>query len=323
MRLPLLLLLSVFLSSHFASAQNYKKEVVISDSLFQVYKQLNDAETRLMEFKDSDEILRAKLVQLEQINRSRRKFKRQEVRLDIFTCRVANKMAREAAEHRFTGHWNLAGHKPYHRYGLEGGFDHVGENAYGRWGDGVQGESLAKHQKFMLEGHRAFMKERKPNDGHKQQCIAKEHNFVGLGSAFSGDYYAYYEEFLDRYLEFVEVPQKAKKGEEVTVKVRVPEGQFLYFVSPTFDPPFKAMSRAQINRKNSYPDYGKDTKMEWWSWELTPLRSGQEYTLTFKFKKKGHYYIQMYLDDKEYTKAPRKSSTKGKIQASGIIISVE
>ena len=100
------------------------------------YKELNDKEKRLEEYKDDDEMLKLKLAQVDVINTSRKKFRAQPVKLDIFASRVANKMAREAGENDFIGHWNLAGEKPYHRYGFAGGYDHVSENAYGEWTTG-------------------------------------------------------------------------------------------------------------------------------------------------------------------------------------------
>ena len=45
--------------------------------------------------------------------------------LDILASRVANMQSREAAANRFSGHWNMRGEKPYHRYAFAGGVDHV------------------------------------------------------------------------------------------------------------------------------------------------------------------------------------------------------
>ena len=104
--------------------------VFSQDTLFTHYKKLNEAEQRLIEYKDSDLDLQIKLAHLKRINASRKRFRAQEVKLDILASRVANKMAKEAAINKYLSHWNMAGEKPYHRWYNAGGLDHVVENAY-------------------------------------------------------------------------------------------------------------------------------------------------------------------------------------------------
>jgi len=58
---------------------------------------------RYGKYKDSDEMLRLKLQQLDYINAGRAKYNASPVQLDILASRVANKMCREAAEGDFTG----------------------------------------------------------------------------------------------------------------------------------------------------------------------------------------------------------------------------
>ena len=93
------------------------------------YQKLNDAEKRLAEFRDNDEAIKLKVEQLNVINKSRKINNAPAVKLDILASRAANKMAREAAENEYLGHWNMAGEEPYLRYGFAGGYDHVSENA--------------------------------------------------------------------------------------------------------------------------------------------------------------------------------------------------
>ena len=83
--------------------------------------------------KDNDEALKLKIDQLDFINKSRKRNNASPVKLDILASRVANKMAKEAAENEYLGHWNMAGEEPYLRYAFAGGYDHVSENAYGEW----------------------------------------------------------------------------------------------------------------------------------------------------------------------------------------------
>ena len=59
----------------------------ISNEVWQSYKLKNAKETRLLEFKDNDEQLLAKLVLLNLINKHRKKHHKQLVELDIHACR--------------------------------------------------------------------------------------------------------------------------------------------------------------------------------------------------------------------------------------------
>ncbi len=54
----------------------------------------------------------------------------------------------------------------------------------------------------MNSAHQQFMNEQAPYDGHKKNCINKFHNFVGIGHYLTENQFRYYEEFIDRYLDF-------------------------------------------------------------------------------------------------------------------------
>src|ERR1035437_10093964 len=156
------------------------------------YVELNEKEQRLIDFKDTEESLKLKLVQLGVINKSRMKHNALPVKLDILASRVANKMCREAAENRYIGHWNMAGEEPYLRYAFAGGYDHVSENAYGEWSSDNYIVSSQVVGSKMKTGHEKFMAERSPNDGHKANIIDKSHNFAGIGFYLSGKQFRYY-----------------------------------------------------------------------------------------------------------------------------------
>ena len=124
-------------------------------------------------------------------------------------------MAKEAAENEYIGHWNMAGEEPYLRYAFAGGYDHVSENAYGEWSTENYSNNPQTIEFKMKEGHGKFMSETAPDDGHKQTIIDKAHNFVGIGYYLSGNQFRYYEEFIDRYLEFENIPASVNKGERI------------------------------------------------------------------------------------------------------------
>ncbi|MBK7134586.1 MAG: hypothetical protein IPH69_17745 [Bacteroidales bacterium] len=285
------------------------------------YMAENEKEVRLIEFKDDNEALRLKLAQLEIINRSRKKFNAPPVKLDILASRVANKMCREAAENEFVGHWNMAGEKPYHRYAFAGGHDHVSENAFGEWSSGYYEVTSEKIGELMRTGHGSFMSERAPNDGHKKTVIAKEHNFVGIGYHLSGKQFRYYEEFIDRYFEFENIPQEAERNKSSAITVKTDGKSFLYFLVIYRDKFPQKLTPSQINRKGSYSDFSEEEYQTITAWELSQYRSGNTYKIPLKFSKEGLYYIQIFSDKKELTK-PASITTRGKTPYSGIVIRV-
>jgi uncharacterized protein YkwD len=287
----------------------------------ETYKKLNDNELRLIEFKDNDEDLKLKVSQLDIINKSRKKYKAQTVKLDILASRVANKMCREAAENEYLGHWNIAGEEPYLRYAFAGGYDHVSENAYGEWSTDNYIISLQTIASKMKTGHEKFMAERSPYDGHKINITDKSHNFVGLGFYLSGKQFRYYEEFVDRYLDFGKIPAEVKTDSRFTITIKTNGQSFLYYMIIYRENWPQSLSPSQISKKGSYKDFTNEVSKEMPAWELSRYRNGTIYEIPLSFSKDGLYYIQVFSDKKELTK-PASLNTKGKTPESGIVIKV-
>ena len=293
----------------------------IKNGDFETYQRLNESEQRLIEFRDDDEALKLKLIQLEIINNSRKRFRAAPVKLDILASRVANKMCREAAQNNFVGHWNLAGEKPYHRYAFAGGYDHVSENAFGEWSSDNYVTSSSNISYLMKSGHNTFMAEKAPADGHKKTITDKSHNFVGIGFYLSGKQFRYYEEFIDRYLEFENIPGEVRIDEPCSITVKTGSGNFLYYLIIYREKFPLPLTQAQISRKGSYDDYTNEIYLKIPAWDLYSYKSGSSYKIPFRFSKEGLYYIHIYSDKKEIT-GPSSLNTKGKSSASGIVIKV-
>lgn len=288
---------------------------------FEYYRKLNDNETRLSEFKDDDNALRIKLAQLAFINQSRGKFRVQDVKLDILASRVANRQCREAAENGFISHWNLGGEKPYHRYAFAGGVDHVAENAYGEWSSDDYDNPASLIPELMKAGHMTFMKERAPNDGHKKNIINKSHNYVGIGFNLTKNQFRYYEEFIDRYVEFINIPKTLGINESGKITVDTKGSCYLYFMTIYREKLLKPMKVQQLMHTGSYDDYSDEITLNQPAWGLAQYRRGGIYTIPVKFSKEGLYYIHLYIDMKENT-GSSSISTKGKEPVSGIVIKV-
>jgi uncharacterized protein YkwD len=289
---------------------------------FGFYKEMNNRESGLIEYKDNDEELKIKLRQLDIINKSRRKYRVPVVKLDILASRVANKTCKEAGENNFISHWNMAGEKPYHRYAFSGGHDHVAENVYGEWTTGEYDTSLKEIAGKMESGHASFMAERAPNDGHKKTILNKMHNYVGIGFYVSEKQFRYNEEFIDRYLEFESIPSRLKINETGNLTIRTDGSAFLFYLVAFREKIPAPMTLAQLKKTGSYEDFSKEEYLKMTGWELAKRRDGNIYHIPLKFSKEGLYYIHIYLDKKEITK-PMSFNTKGKTEGSGIVIRVE
>jgi hypothetical protein len=285
------------------------------------YMKLNDAEKRLAEYKDDEKALELKLGQVDVINKSRRRSGAGEVKLDILSSRVGNKMCREAAENEYLSHWNLAGEKPYQRYAFAGGDDHVSENAFGEWTTGAYEISPGTIEGMMKKGHSTFMSEKAPNDGHKKTITDKNSNYVGIGYYLSEKQFRYYEEFIGRYFEFLQVPEKLALNEEGSIIFTSSHNYYPYFMIIFRDDFPKPLSPARLNKLGSYDDFSKEEYLKMPGWEFIKFRKGFTWSLPVKFSREGLYYIQIYAAKKEL-RSPTTISTKGKPIGSGIVIRV-
>jgi uncharacterized protein YkwD len=310
-------LIFLIAGSHHFSQSEYTDDQKLLDH----YRTLNNAETRLIEFKDNDEALQLKIDQLNIINKSRKKNKAKPVDLDILASRVANRMCREAAENKYIGHWNMAGEKPYHRYAFAGGYDHVAENAFGEWTSGKYENTPSSISELMKYGHASFMSEHAPADGHKKNVIDKSHNYVGIGFYISKDQFRYYEEFIDRYLEFVNIPAQLKVNQEGSISFKTDGSCFPYFLSIYREDFPVPINPEQLNRKGSYQDFSEHKYLDMPSWDIARDKAGEFYHIPVKFTREGLYYIQIFTDKREIT-SPVKLNTKGKTISSGIVIKV-
>ena len=290
-------------------------------------------------FKDSDLMLLVKLRQVDSINEYRIKNGVPEVKLDILASRVANMQAYNAAMNNYHGHRDMNGYKPYLRYGLNGGKDHVAENAFTSSGSGYAAGnspcSMTDEDKIlaaMKEGLDGFMAEG-PGGGHHDNIIAKAHNYVGLGfycvqTPDSEYQIRYYEEFLDRYITFDEFKQNLKPNETVNISGKViPEDTGAYAVTVYYEPFPAEMTPAQINALGSYEDYTSEIALQIWPWEMKFDKKERRFSFDFKAAKKGFYYVQVIIKA-GINSIPYKltgsvsASTEGLPIATGLIIQV-
>lgn len=308
-------LISYSCCSLFAVDVNLLQKFAVNADDFSYYDSLNNTENRLSQFKDADSILIIKIAQLNYINESRKKHKKDPVKLDIFASRVANKMSKEAGTNEYIAHWNLEGLKPYHRYGLEGGLNHVSENTHGTWSTKDYEISLESIFDKMNAGHDNFMKERRPNDGHKQNIIDGNHNKVGIGCYIDNNQFRYYEEFLDVYVKFIDV-EKTERG--IKLHFTVEEGYYVYAAMVSTEK-IKPKTVKQLKMSGSYFDQGDKISQTYRIDDL--INNNDEYKLVFNTNKSGYYYIQVFISNKA-PKPGNTVSTKGTFPATGVVIKI-
>ena len=236
------------------------EEYNISNEVWDSFKLKNAKESRLIEFKDNDEQLLAKLVLLELINKHRKKHHKQPVELDIHACRSANKTAQDAALNKYMGHWDSQGKKPYHRYALDGGDAHVSENASGVESTDFFKQDIDEMISLMKENHMLMYNERPPLDGHRLNILDPYHNKLGLGVAYDGSSFCYYEEFINDYL--TKSSTELQNG-EVNMLFTIPDQFNLVGISISYDKPFEPMTRKELNTKTSYLDEGETNIFIW------------------------------------------------------------
>lgn len=301
-----------------ASFYQWSDSLGVDTLALKTFQLQNQLEERLLDYQDSDSVLVIKMVQLNLINQSRKKKKQSLLELDIYACRVANKMAISSAKNRYLSHWDLEGMKPYHRYGLNGGVHHVSENAHASWGNEKVNTSYENIIAKMNHGHSRFMAERRPNDGHKQTVLDPYHTHVGVGYGVEGDWFSYYEEYVDAYIDIQLVPNSS---DQYTLKLKIPDSLSLVLIEVSLDPIPKSQTPQKLNRKGSYLDQGKVIKNKLWNDDGQIIRENEEISVNLLLKSSGLYYVQVYVTDRKLSE--KVLTTKGSFPVSGVIIKKE
>jgi uncharacterized protein YkwD len=296
-----------------------------TDSALRELVAQNDKETRLAEYKDNETTLKLKLEVLSVINRNRANHGLPPVKLDILASRVASKASSEAVKGRYFGHWNLRGEKPYHRYAFAGGMDHVTENAAMRWSSLPMTRGYRDVLNFIIEAHMAMYNETPPNDGHRQNILNPWHTHVGLGFSLIENDFRYYEEYVDRYLEFDPLPESVKAGSEVKVGGRVAAPGYGAFFATVYYEPFPApMTAIEAKGMGSYPDFTNSVAAQLPPWSLNYDNSTRSFGFSFKAARPGLYYVHIYVKKGHTGKEPPSSvSTRGLYPVSGIVVKAQ
>ena len=192
--------------------------------------------------------LRVRLVEL--INTDRKAAGLGPVEYSDELSEAANAHCREMLEGNYASHWNREGWKPYLRYAAAGIRDVTSENIHALWStdfrEGQLGDAVA-------EGHRGFMEEQPPNDGHRKSVLGERHTHVGIGIAHNHRGLRLIEVFGGRYAELDPLPIRAKLKDDLSVSGRLlrSSGKVLG-IAVYYEPLPQTMNRAELRSTSSY-----------------------------------------------------------------------
>ena len=164
--------------------------------------------------------------------------------------KAADAHCRDMVEGDYVSHWNRDGWKPYLRYAHAGIRDVTSENIHAVWSTHFDRERIWS---YLLEGHRDFMAEQPPNDGHRRSILDPAHTHVGIGVAFNQGGLRLIELFGGRYAELEPLPLRAKLGDNLTLRGRLlRSGDKVYGIEVFYEPPPEPMTRQQLKSTYSY-----------------------------------------------------------------------
>jgi uncharacterized protein YkwD len=297
------------------------------------YAGQNDQLKTLPDFKDTPEMIDTKLKEVDRINEYRARLNRNPVKLDLLASRVANMQCYNAAVNDYIGHWDMNGYKPYIRYSLAGGKDHVAENASGVTETGydiARMDDPVKTLEYMKTCLNGFIAE-DPGGGHYENIMDSFHNYVGIGyfctNIGGNNQIRYNEEFIDRYIEWDDFPLTSDAQNSLSISGKVIENDTGVFSAVVYYEKFPGkLTPSEINSKGSYPDFTSDVYRQFWPWQIGFDKGSQRFDITLKFTRPGFYYVQILLkkgiSDIPYNK-PASASTEGLKNASGVVILVK
>ena len=240
---------------------------------------------------------------VEQINRDRIESGLGPVELDVLSSQVGDRHCQEMAANGFLSHWNLRGLKPYHRYHLAGGRDHVQENlsrltviTNNPIPILTQPQDVLPH---MLRAHKSMFEEKPPLDGHRKNILDPAHTHVGVGFAVVEKEFTLSQQFLNRFIRLNELPAELPRG-----SIRV-EGEMLrkeygpYYCVLFHDGEPKPWTVEDLNKTYAYSDVSGEICAKVPPWEMRFSRSRGRFSFSFRASNcgPGYYHLLLWVRD--------------------------
>lgn len=194
--------------------------------------------------------LRLRLV--EEINRDRRAAGLQPVEYSEQLSRAADAHCIEMLRDGYASHWNRAGWKPYMRYSFAGIRSFTSENVWSLWTSNLN-TSPDSLWNEILAGHRSFISERPPNDGHRQSILNPRQTHVGIGLASDPYGIRLIELFGARYAELQPLPARATLQDKLRIEGQITgRNVALFAVGIYYEPLPQTMFRQDLRVTGSY-----------------------------------------------------------------------
>ena len=240
---------------------------------------------------------------VEQINRDRASAALRPVELDVLSSSVGDRHCQEMSANRFLSHWNLRGLRPYHRYHLAGGRDHVQENLSQLTvftnipiPIPTQPQEILPH---MLRAEKRMFEEKPPLDGHRKNILNPAHTHVGIGFAVVGKEFTLSQQFLNRFVRLNELPAAMPRG-----SIRV-EGEMLrkdfgpYYCALFHDGELKPWTVEQLNQTYAYSDVSGTICAKVPPWEMRFSRSSGRFSFSVRASNcgPGYYHLLLWVRD--------------------------
>jgi hypothetical protein len=185
----------------------------------------------------------------ERINLDRGRAGQPAVLWDEDAARVADAFCAAQVAERTRSHFLRDGVPPYARLGLAGVFGYQAENV-ASWSTTASSFSETAFQ-LALSAHRAMMKERPPEDGHRRAILDPEATHVGVGWAMTGGRFQMAEEFSTRWLARLTLQSEARPPLlRASGAARSP--MTLRFVTLAREPLPVPLTEAQVESRRTY-----------------------------------------------------------------------
>ncbi len=189
---------------------------------------------------------------LDEINRDRGAAGLQPVEYSEELASAAAAHCSEMLREGYASHWNRAGWKPYMRYAVAGIRSFTSENIWSLWTTNLN-STPASLWNEILDGHRSFMAERPPNDGHRQSILNPRQTHVGIGLAFDVRGIRLVELFGAGYAELQPLPSRATLQDKLRIEGQITNRNFkLSGVGVYYEPLPQPMFRQDLRETGSY-----------------------------------------------------------------------
>lgn len=188
---------------------------------------------------------KARLFMLKLVNSDRAKYRLSPLTLDSVGTLTGQAHTDEMATVGYLSHWNTLGKEPVQRYTEAGGLHYVGENVAAIRNLNTSAKARETYKLKTQNPFSAadlqkletfFMSEKPPNDGHRQQILAPEHNKLGIGLSSSvnseGDSRLILaQEFLNEYGKYSALPKNISFEHPFAIAGTLSKGVKLYSIS--------------------------------------------------------------------------------------------